>query len=108
MIILYMYGAICLKFVSGAESFDLGISYTIWNNKEGFNDFLGFDSYYIGIGVFGFFSLYFSFGNIENAKTLQIVTTILRFVVTFLMMCGSFYYWIEDGPAPAPVFDWST
>ena len=33
MIILYMYGAICLKFVSGAESFDLGISYTFWNDE---------------------------------------------------------------------------
>ena len=33
MIILYMYGAICLKFVSGAKSFDLGISYTFWGNE---------------------------------------------------------------------------
>ena len=29
MIILYMYGAICLKFVIGTENFNLGISYTI-------------------------------------------------------------------------------
>ena len=36
MLILYMYGAICLKFVSGAESFDLGIAYTFWGNKDGF------------------------------------------------------------------------
>jgi hypothetical protein len=31
-----MYGAICLKFVSGAESFDQGIAYTFWNREEGF------------------------------------------------------------------------
>lgn len=70
MIILYMYGAICLKFVSGAESFDEGIAYTFWGNDTGLQDAIGFDPYYIGIFVFGFFSLLFSFGNIENAKTL--------------------------------------
>jgi len=70
MIIIYMYGAICLKFVSGAESFELGISYTIWKNETGFRDAIGFDPYYLGILVFGFFSIYFSFGNIENAKVL--------------------------------------
>lgn len=31
----YMYGAICLKYVSGAESLDAGISYTIWKDPEG-------------------------------------------------------------------------
>lgn len=114
MIILYMYGAICLKYVSGAESFVLGLSYTFWGTEEGFADALkgnrekGFDPYFIGIFVFGFFSLFFSFGNIENAKTLQVVTTILRFVVTFLMMCGSIYYLADAGPSTTPVFDWGT
>jgi len=65
-----MYGAICLKFVSGAESFAAGVSYTFWNDDDGFETWLGFDPYYLGIAIFGFFSLYFSFGNIENAKTL--------------------------------------
>ena len=34
-----------------------------WIGKAG-------SGYYFGLFVFGFFSLYFSFGNIENAKTL--------------------------------------
>ena len=51
MIILYMYGSICLKFVSGAESFDLGFAYTFWGHKEGFRDAIGFDPYYIGICI---------------------------------------------------------
>lgn len=55
--------------------------------------------------MFGTLSIYFSFGNIENAKTLQLVTTALRFVVTGMMICGSIYYLIEDGPMPLPVFD---
>jgi len=100
-----MYGAICLKFVSGAESFDAGIAYTFWGREDGFQEWLGFDPYYFGLFVFGFFSLYFSFGNIENAKTLQVVTTILRFVVTILMCAGSIYYIGESGSNPSPLFD---
>lgn len=102
---IYMYGAICLKYVSGAESFDSGIAYTFWDSEEGFENWLGFDPYYIGILIFGFFSIYFSFGNIENAKTLQIVTTILRFIVTILMCIGSIYYIEESGVNEAPIFD---
>lgn len=33
------------------------------------------------------------------------MTTVLRFVVTFLMMCGSIYYWADYGPSTTPVFD---
>lgn len=106
MMILYMYGAICLKYVGGAQSFELGIAYTFWSNELGFREALnGFDPYYIGIFIFGFFSIYFSFGNIENAKTLQIVTTVLRFACTFLMMVGSIYYIDHSGSHPTPVFD---
>ena len=66
-----MYGAICLKYVSGAESFVSGISYTFWSGEDGFKDAIGgFDPYYLGLLLFGSLSIYFSFGNIENAKTL--------------------------------------
>ena len=67
-----MYGAICLKFVSGAESFVAGVSYSIWHNETGLDTWIGKagSGYYFGLFVFGFFSLYFSFGNIENAKVL--------------------------------------
>jgi len=103
---IYMYGAICLKFVSGAISFVDATSRIFWGTADGFQKALGFDPYYFGIAIFGFFSLLFSFGNIENAKTLQVVTTILRFVVTILMCCGSIYYLGADGVQAAPVFDW--
>ena len=103
---IYVYGAVCLKYVSGAESFVDGVSYTFWGNDSGFNDALGFDSYYLGIIIFGGLSIWFSFGNIENAKTLQIVTTALRFIVTAMMIAGSGFYLIKDGPSTLPVFDW--
>lgn len=107
MIVLcfYMYGAICLKYVSGAESLESGIAYTFWDDQDAFEKWLGFDPYYIGILIFGSLSIYFSFGNIENAKTLQMVTTILRFVVTLLMCSGSIYYIGRDGPRTVPLFD---
>ena len=71
ILILYCYGSISLKYVSGAESFSLAVSYTIWKDETSFKNFLyGFDPYYVGILIFAFFSIYFSFGNIENAKML--------------------------------------
>lgn len=60
----------------------------------------------MGIAVFGSLSIYFSFGNIENAKTLQIVTTILRFAVTLLMCYGAIFYIGTDGIQTAPLFSW--
>lgn len=36
ILILYMYGAICLKYVSGAKSFNVGIAYTFWDSEEAF------------------------------------------------------------------------
>lgn len=103
--VIYCYGGICLKYVSGAQSFNAAISYSIWNDSSALEDYLGFDPYYISIFIFGFFSCYFSFGNIENAKTLQVVTTFLRFVITFLMCLGSVYYIQTNGMHPTPVFD---
>lgn len=71
MITLYLYGSICIKYIIGAESFEYGVAYTFWDNEKGFADALGgYDPYNIGIVLFGILSIYFSFGNIENAKTL--------------------------------------
>jgi hypothetical protein len=85
-----MYGAMCLKYIAGAESLALGVSVTIYGHEDTLKDKLGgFDPYYVGVIIFATISIYFSFGNIENAKTLQIVSTILRFFTTFLMVLGS-------------------
>ena len=56
--------------------------------------------------TFTHFIEYFSFGNIENAKTLQIITTILRFIVTLLMCSGSIYYLKSSGKNNSDPFDW--
>ena len=89
-LILYMYGAMCLKYIAGAESLAKGVSVTIYDNEEELRHKLnGFDPYYIGVIIFATVSIYFSFGNIENSKMLQVITTILRFFTTFLMVLGS-------------------
>lgn len=66
VMILYIYGAICLKYVSGAESLIGAVSFAIWKNPEGLKIWLGYDPYYWSLFIFGFFCCYFSFGNIEN------------------------------------------
>lgn len=88
-LILYMYGAMCLKYVAGSKSLIEGVSVTLYHDKEMLERKIGFDPYFIGIFIFGSISIYFSFGNIENAKVLQIVTIVLRLFTTFLMILGS-------------------
>ena len=107
IILIYMYGAICLKYVSGAESFVAGVSHTFWpNDEDGFTNYLGgSDPYYLGITVFFVFSTYFSFGNIENATTLMMVTTVMRFIAIILMCLASIYYILTNGFHPTPLFD---
>jgi amino acid permease len=101
-LILYMYGAMCLKYVAGAESLVQGISTTFWNREDDLEKKIGFDPYYIALLIFASISIYFSFGNIENAKVLQIVTTIMRFLTTFLMIIGSIISMGRESGGVAP------
>ena len=101
-----MYGAMCLKYASGAESFVQAVSFTIYHDAgEWARKWPNFDPYYLGIIIFGSFSLLFSFGNIENSKMLQIITGACRFIVIIFMYGGTIYYLGVDGIQAAPVFD---
>lgn len=68
--VIYMYGAMCLKYASGAASFVSAISYMKYEDPEEWKRQFIFDPYYLGIIIFGALSLFFSFGNIENSKNL--------------------------------------
>lgn len=70
IMVIYMYGAMCLKYVSGAESFVEAISFTVYEDRCKWYHTFPFDPYYFGIIIFGSLSIIFSFGNIENAKVL--------------------------------------
>ena len=105
-LVVHMYGAISVKYVAGAESFTTGINHTFWDEEDGFKNWLGYNPYYFGLFVFGFGATYASFGNIENANTLQVVISILRFLTTILMCIGSIYYIDHSGTHIAPVFNW--
>lgn len=108
ILVIYMYGAMCTKYASGAESFVQAVSFTLYHNpNEWSNLWPTFDPYYLGIIIFATLSLMFSFGNIENSKTLQIVTSVCRFVVIVFLYSGSIYYLAADGVDAAPVFNFS-
>ena len=59
----------------------------------------------MGIIIFGTLSLIFSFGNIENAKILQIVTGVMRFITIIFLYGSTIYYLGADGVNAAPVID---
>lgn len=105
LLTIYMYGAMCLKYVSGAQSFVEAVSFTIYHDKCMWYKNSPVDPYYLGILLFGALSILFSFGNIENAKVLQIVTSILRILAILFMYGGSIFYLGTSGVNAARVFD---
>ena len=76
----------------------------IYGNEETIKDKIP-GVYYIGIAVFGFFSIIFSFGDIENSKVLQIVSSVMRIVILVMMYFGTSYYLVTDGVQHAPVIN---
>lgn len=46
ILVIYMYGAMCLKYASGAESFVQAVSYTIYGNATEWNERFFMDPYY--------------------------------------------------------------
>jgi hypothetical protein len=104
---VYMYGAMCLKYVSGAQSLYEGISFIIYNNQNTLYDEHKW-VYEVSILFFGFLCICFSFGDIENSKYLQIFSAYTRIIVLSLMYAGTIFYLGKDGVQAAPVWDWKT
>jgi hypothetical protein len=69
ILVIYVYGAVSLKYVTGAISLQEGCSY-LFTGEEGKWVTDAPWTYYIGIAVFAILSICFSFGDIENSKTL--------------------------------------
>lgn len=46
ILVIYMYGAMCLKYASGAESFVQAVSYTVYGNPHEWTDSFFMDPYY--------------------------------------------------------------
>ena len=105
ILIVYMYGAMCLKYVSGAESLYQGISFLAYQNMGTLEEKYPW-VYYISILFFGFLCIIFSFGDIENSKYLQIFSAYTRIIVLFLMYIGCIIYLGEDGVQAAKVWNW--
>jgi hypothetical protein len=119
ILVIYMYGAMCLKYASGAASFVTAISYMKYNDPDEWKKEFIFDPYYLGIIIFGSLSLFFCFGNIENSKYLQLFTGkyllhafkiclgVFRLVVIVCLYSASSYYLIDNGVHAAPLFNWA-
>lgn len=69
ILVIYVYGAMSLKYVTGSESLIYGLSF-IFTGSEGtwFNEFPWI--YYVSIAIFACLCIGFSFGDIENSKVL--------------------------------------
>lgn len=106
ILIIYVYGAVALKYVTGAISLQEGLSY-LFTGQEGkwVEDYPW--TYYVGLAIFGGLSIAFSFGDIENSKTLQVVTSYVRVIVVALMCGCTIYYWARDGTRKAKTIDLS-
>ena len=66
---IYMWAAMCVKYVAGAESLYQGISFIAYDDIDRLEDNNPW-VYYLSIFIFAFLCLAFSFGDIENSKTL--------------------------------------
>ena len=99
VLIIYVYGAMLLKYVAGAKSFAEGMSMTIYGNTDTLKEKLFIDPYYLGIIIFGVLSTFFSLGNIENSKGIQMVSTVLRFISIILLIGTSIFVMFKYGVA---------
>ena len=107
ILVVYMYGAMCLKYVAGAQSLYQGISFLAYGDIETLEDNNPW-VYEISILFFGFLCCVFSFGDIENSKALQIFSAWMRIIVLLLMYIGTFYYMGDSGTSIGPIWDWDT
>jgi len=105
ILVVYMYGAMCLKYVSGAESLYQGISFIAYGNQDILEEKHPW-VYEVSILVFGALCIAFSFGDIENSKYLQIFSAYTRIIVLTMMYIGTIFYLGKDGVQAAPVWDW--
>lgn len=105
VLITYVYGALSLKYVTGAQSLYQGISFIVYDSEGTLYTEAPW-VYYVSVAFFGFFAILFSFGDIENSKVLQNVTAVIRVVVLLMMYAGTVYYWVDDGTNKAKTIDW--
>lgn len=106
ILVIYVYGALSLKYVTGAESLYQGISFIVYDSEGALYDKDPW-VYYVAIAIFGGLSIGFSFGDIENSKVLQVAVTCIRIVVIICMYGGTIYYWVDDGTQKAKTIDWA-
>lgn len=104
ILVIYMWGAMCLKYVSGAQSLYQGIAFIATGNLGAYDHVWW--AYPLSVLVFGALCIMFSFGDIENSKWLQIFSAYTRIIVMGMMMGGTVYYLATDGVQAGPLWNW--
>lgn len=103
-----MYGGMIYKYVLGSRSLAEAISYNRFGDREKYKDEWPW-LYYVCVSVFGGLCVIISLGNIEDSKLVQIIFSILRFVLCGLLIGASIYVISEYGSRTAymSAFDFS-
>ncbi len=96
VIFLYMYGGMIYKYVLGSRSLAEAISYNRFGDREMYEKEWPW-LYYVCVCVFGGLCVVISLGNIEDSKIVQIVFSILRFVLCGLLIAASIYVMLHYG-----------
>ena len=99
-----MYGALLVKHVAGSESLIQSISFNIYKDRMALKKKSSIDPYLIGLFAFSLCTLGFTFGNIENSRLLQVVSSFLRYLVICLFFVGTIYSLVVNGRTSTSYF----
>ena len=84
------------KYVLGSRSLAEAISYNVYGDRDKYKHELPW-LYYICVCIFGGLCVVISLGNIEDSKIVQIIFSILRFVLCGLLIAASLYVGLHYG-----------
>ena len=104
VLVPYMYGALLVKHVAGSESLIQSISFNIYKDRMALKKKSSIDPYLIGLFAFSLCTLGFTFGNIENSRLLQVVSSFLRYLVICLFFVGTIYSLVVNGRTSTSYF----
>eukprot|EP01017_Pseudomicrothorax_dubius_P051203 TRINITY_DN9818_c0_g1_i1.p1 TRINITY_DN9818_c0_g1~~TRINITY_DN9818_c0_g1_i1.p1 ORF type:complete len:453 (-),score=43.79 TRINITY_DN9818_c0_g1_i1:63-1421(-) len=100
IISFYLFGAVAIKCVAAAESLSSGLSYLIYGDGTHLNAAIGFDLYYVLLGLFALFVIGFCLGDISKLSTLNSIIVVFRLLTVVMLICGAVYSMFRHGVTP--------
>lgn len=90
-IAIYLYEALCIKAVSSSQALSQGISFINTDKTTGFSEW-SVGLYYDCDIIFFIIITFLALDNAQNAKIVQNIIAILRYLTGFLMILGALIY----------------